>query len=302
MPHMPLINSAFIGLVEGLTEFLPISSTAHMEVVPQLVGMEDPGPAFSAVVQMGAGVSIIAYFFKDLMRYVAAIFRTKSPSNIAPDDLDGRLGWFALLACIPVIVFGLLLHKYIETNFRSLYVIASSLILMGLVLLYAEKVGKQTIPLEKLTLKDAMVIGFAQCLALVPGTSRSGITITSGLFRGVDRGSVTRFSFLISVIPIMGAGIYELFKELKHNKAAFMTDIGAYAIGTVIAMVSAYMVIHWFLGYMRKHSTVGFVIYRVALGLLLFGLLKTGKLHNMAPKEKAASSVTTSIHLASAKP
>ena len=296
MGDISWFQAAFIGLVEGLTEFLPISSTAHMEVVPQLCGMDDPGAAFSAVVQMGAGVAIIAYFFKDLVRYVQGILRTKSPKNVPPEDLDARLGWYTVFATIPALTLGYLLRKQIEGPFRSLYVIAGSMIVLALVLWVAEKVGKRQTPLDKLTLKESQVIGWAQVLALVPGVSRSGITMTAGLFQGLDRESATRFSFLLSVPIIMAAGLYELIKKVLPDPG-IRHQAGPYLLGTLIAGLSAYAVIHWFLGYMRKHSTGIFIAYRIVLGIVLLILLQTGRLkplHAEKPEEpKKTASVQT---------
>jgi undecaprenyl-diphosphatase len=285
------MQAIFIGLVEGITEFLPVSSTAHMTVVPQLFGMEDPGAAFSAVVQMGPVLAIIAYFGKDLLRYIQAILRTRTPANIRRDDLDARLGWFAALATLPALVVGYLLHKPIETTFRSLYVIAVSSILFALVLWAAERVGRRNISLEQMTFPQSQGIGWAQVLAVVPGVSRSGITITAGLFAGLDRESATRFSFLLSVPVITAAGLYELLKKALHDPG-FREQTGVYLLGTAVAAVSAFAVIHWLLGYVRKHSTMVFIIYRILMGAALIFLLQTGRLKDRTAQDEAVETKT----------
>src|SRR5579872_3013469 len=175
---MSFFQAALLGLLQGLTEFLPVSSTAHMAIFPQLLfGMSDPGAAFSAIVQLGPIAAIITYFRSDLARYVQGILRTGSPTRVPPDDVDARLGWYTLLGTIPGAVFGLLLERKIDTDFRKLKVIAVSLIVLAIVLFIAERVGKRVKRLDQMTLGESQVIGWAQVLSLIPGTSRSGVTI-----------------------------------------------------------------------------------------------------------------------------
>lgn len=279
-PTPPTINylqAAFLGLLQGLTEFLPVSSTAHMAIVPQLLfRMRDPGATFSAIVQLGPIIAIIAYFRRDLSRYAQGILRTKNPRNVGPDDVDARLGWFVLLGTLPLLLFGVLLEKQIDTVFRSLYVIAVSLIVLALVLWWAERIAKRTTSLEKMTFGQSQVIGWAQILALIPGTSRSGVTITAGLLQGLDRESAARFSFLLSIPAITAAGVYKLVKVVGHSHLGHET--GPYLLGAVVAGVVAYGVVRWFLGYMKEHSTSAFIIYRILLGVLLLVLLRLGYL------------------------
>ena len=286
---MTFLQALLLGILQGLTEFLPVSSTAHMAIIPQLVGMKDPGSTFSAIVQLGPIVAIVSYFRNDLGRYLSGILRTKSPKNIAKDDLDARLGWYTALGTLPLVVFGVLLEKKIDTVFRSPYVIACSLIGLALVLVVAEKVGKKKLGLEKMTLEQSQFIGWVQVLALVPGTSRSGVTITAGLFTGLNRESAARFSFLLSIPAITLAGLYKLFKAFKETKG-LGADVLPYVAAAVVAGIVAYVVIKWFLGYMKEHSTTGFIIYRIALGVLLLVLLQT---HYLKPdtfdKNKAAT-------------
>ncbi len=281
---MSLFHAILLGLLQGLTEFLPVSSTAHMAIVPQLLGWGDPGAAFSAIVQLGPIVAIVSYFWRDLSRYIAGMFGAGAPKNFGKMDLDARLGWFTLLGTLPIIVFGVLLKHRIESTFRGLYFIAFSLIALALVLVWAEMVGKRKSKLDKLTLKQSQVIGWAQVLALVPGTSRSGVTITAGLFEGLTRESAARFSFLLSIPAIVAAGLFELYGTLRHTKG-LREDIGPYLLAAVVAGVVAYLVIKWFLGFMKEHTTGPFIIYRIALGVLLIVLLQ---MHVLNPRTSTA--------------
>ncbi len=291
VPHISWLQAVLLGLLQGLTEFLPVSSTAHMAIAPQLLGMADPGAAFSAVVQLGPIVAIIAYFRNDLIRYVQGILRTKTPANLRRDDVDARLGWYTLLGTLPLVVFGVLLEKKIDTTFRRLDVIAVSLIVLALILLWAERVGKRRIELDRLTFPQSQVIGWAQVLALVPGTSRSGVTITAGLFQGLTREAAARFSFLLSIPAITAAGLYKLYKVLKTTHLG--GEAGPYLLAALVAGVFAYVVIRWFLGYMKEHNTGVFIIYRILLGIALLVLLHWGLLkdsHQAEPPTQAARS------------
>jgi len=295
--HLNYMQAVVLGLLQGLTEFLPVSSTAHMAVASRLFFGQDAGAAFSAVVQLGPIAAIIAYFRSDLVRYVQGIFRTKSPARVAPDDLDARLGWYTLLGTVPLAIFGVLLESRIDTTFRKPSVMGVSLILLALILLVAERVGKRNKTLEQMTLKESQVIGWAQALALIPGTSRSGVTITAGLFQGLDRESAARFSFLLSIPAITAAGLYKLIKVLKGSGIG--SDAGPYLVGAIVAGVFAYVVVRWFLGYMKEHDTAGFIIYRIVLGMALLGLVATHKISDEAPKkEKPKGAETTATQTA----
>ena len=277
------MQAALLGLLQGLTEFLPVSSTAHMAVASRLLFGKDVGAGFSAVVQLGPIVAIIAYFRADLIRYVQGVFRTKSPRNIPADDLDARLGWFTLLGTVPLAIFGVLLEKKIDTVFRKPSVMGISLIVLALVLLAAERYGARRKTLAQMNFRESQVIGWAQVLALVPGASRSGVTITAGLFQGLDRESAARFSFLLSIPAITAAGLYKLFRELKGSGLG--PDVGPYLVGAVVAGLFAYVVVRWFLAYMKEHNTAGFIVYRIALGLALLGLVATHKISDDPPKK-----------------
>ncbi len=276
------LQAALLGLLQGLTEFLPVSSTAHMAIAPQLLfGMRDPGAAFSAVVQLGPIIAIIAYFRHDLARYIRGVLRTRSPMRVPKEDADARLGWFTLLGTLPLVLFGVLLEKKIDTVFRSLHVIAVSLIVLALVLWWSERVARRTTHLKDMTLGQSQVIGWAQVLSLVPGTSRSGVTITAGLLQGLDRESAARFSFLLSIPAITAAGIYKLAKVLAAHPR-LDNVAGPYLVGVVVAGLFAYIVVRWFLHYMKEHNTGIFIAYRIALGVLLILLLRFGYLTDTA--------------------
>ena len=288
------MQALLLGVFQGLTEFLPVSSTAHMAIVPQLLfHMDDPGAAFSAVVQLGPIVAIILYFRGDLVHYAQGVLRTGSLKNVKKDDINAKLGWYTLLGTIPLLIFGVLLEHKIDTAFRDLHVIAVSLIGLALVLWYAERVAKRAHSLEQTTFKEAMTIGLAQVLALVPGTSRSGVTITAGLLQGLDRESAARFSFLLSIPAISAAGLYKLAKVLHGSHLG--GDAVNYLLAAIVAGIVAYVVIYLFLGYMKEHTTGVFIGYRIALGLLVLYLLHTGALISKPPVEEAAPVPTTAV-------
>jgi undecaprenyl-diphosphatase len=253
-----------------------------MAVIPQIFGMPDPGSAFSAVVQLGPIIAIIAYFRKDLSRYLLGVIRSRSPYNVKRNDIDARIGWYVLFGTVPLMIFGVLLEKKIDTTFRNLYFIAASLIVLAFVLLLAERVGKKKGTLETMEFGESQFIGWAQVLALVPGASRSGVTITAGLFKGLDRESAARFSFLLSIPAITLAGVYKLFKVVKENHG-LGGQAGEYVAAALVAGLVAYVVVYWFLGYMKEHSTTGFIIYRIALGIAILVLLRIGHLHAALP-------------------
>ncbi len=282
-PHLTYIQALILGLVQGVTEFLPISSTAHMRILPALLNHynsswpNDTGAAFSAIAQLGPMVGIIAYFRHDLARYIAGLFRSFSAAKLFPEgDQDARLAWYVVFATVPIIIAGLALEKRIDGQYRNLYFIAGAMIVLALFLLAAELVGKKTRRLESLTLRDALVIGLTQALAVIPGTSRSGVTITSGLFLGLEREEAARFSFLLSVPAITLAGLYKLAKTVPH---ANLHDVaGPYLFAAAVAGVFAYLVVRLLLGYLsdERHTTMPFIVYRIALGIALIGLVHLG--------------------------
>ena len=268
-------DAVVLGVVEGLTEFLPVSSTGHLTVAEKLLGLEVDDPAvtgYTAVIQMGAIAAVIFYFARDIWNIIRAwtlgLFRSEYRGQ-----LDHRMGWYVIVATIPVGVAGLLGKSLITGPLRSLWVVAFALIGWSVVMFVAERVGRQDRPERDLGMKDAIWIGFAQALALIPGISRSGATISVGLFRGLDRVTATKLSFFMSIPALLAAGLYEL-------KDAFSGDIGAgeAITGVLVAFVVAYGAIAWLLRFVAHHSIAWFVPYRVFLGLLLIGLLATGTL------------------------
>ena len=277
VPHLSYLQALILGLVQGATEFLPVSSTAHMRVLPALLHWPDPGAAFSAVVQLGPIVAIIAYFRRDLVRYVAGILRGLKAGRMFPrGDEDARLGWYTLLGTIPLALAGLALEKRVDGEYRNLYFVAGALIGLAVILLIAELVGRRNRPLESLTFGSAMLIGLAQALALVPGASRSGVTYTTGLFLGLTREAAIRFSFLLSIPAITLAGLYKLLKVLRSTHLG--AEAGPYLFSALVAGGIAYVVVRWLLGYLGddKHSTMPFIVYRVLLGIALLFLVHIG--------------------------
>jgi undecaprenyl-diphosphatase len=268
---MNLGQAVVYGIVQGLTEFLPISSSGHLRIVPALCGWKDPGAAFTAVIQLGTVLAVLLYFWRELFHVTVGWFRGVLDRG-ARGTLEYRMGWYLILATIPVGVFGLIFDHQIETGARNLWLIASTLIVLALVLLVAEKVSTRDRGEEEINRTDAITVGLAQALALIPGVSRSGATITAGLFRGLDRPTAARFSFLLSVPAVVLSGLFEARK---------IGDPGGPAIGvTVVATIISFFVglasIAWLMRYISRHSTMVFIIYRVLLGLLLFGLLAAG--------------------------
>ncbi|MDR3707832.1 MAG: undecaprenyl-diphosphatase UppP [Capsulimonadaceae bacterium] len=294
VPHISYMTAVILGLLQGLTEFLPVSSTAHMAIVPQLFfKMDDPGSAFSAVVQLGPIIAIIAYFRNDLVRYVEGIIRTKSPANVVADDMDARLGWYTLFGTIPLLIFGAVLEKKIDTQFRHLDVIAVALILLALVLWAAEAASKRVKTIDRISFKDSQIIGWAQVLALVPGASRSGVTITAGLFLGLTREAAARFSFLLSIPAITAAGVYKLLKTLHTSHLG--GDTGPFLLGALVAGLFAYVVVKWFMGFMKEHNTGLFIAYRIALGITILVLLHLGVVKNSSKPVEANAPATATV-------
>jgi undecaprenyl-diphosphatase len=268
------LESIVLGIVQGLTEFLPISSTAHLRIVPAFLGWDDPGAAFTAVTQLGTMAAVLLYFRHDLIRIALAWLRSLRDRS-ARRELDARMGWYIVLGTIPIGIFGVLFKDQIENGARDLYLIGSALIVLGLVLLAAERVGKKDRPIEQIEARDGLAMGFAQALALVPGVSRSGATITAGLFLGLDRTSAARFSFLLSVPAVVLSGLLELGSILTGDEGQHVST-GRLALATVLAFITGYAAIAWMLRYLGSHSTIVFVVYRVVLGSLVLALVASG--------------------------
>ncbi len=269
---MDLLRSIVLGIIQGLTEFLPISSSAHLAIFPQLFGWEDPGAAYTAVVQIGTEVAVVLYFWRDIWTIASAWLRGLV-SRKARQDPNWMMGWFIIIGSTPIVVFGLLLEDLIDRDFRNLWVMAVMLIGLGLLLGLAEKVGRKSTPIESLTMGHAILFGLAQSCAIVPGVSRSGATITMGLLLGYERQAATRYAFLLAIPAVLGAGIYKL-KDIPGGENAYGTF--PTIVGTLVSFAVGMAVIHWLLKYVSTHSYAPFVIYRVVLGLLVIGLLVFG--------------------------
>lgn len=271
---MDAFQAIILGIVQGLTEFLPISSSAHLRIVPAIAGWDDPGTAFTAVIQLGTMAAVVLFFADDLLRIARAwLAGLRDPARRAHPD--SRMGWYLILGTIPVSVAGLALKSIIETDHPNLVLIGTALIVFGLILLAAEHVGAQRRDIGSLTTRDVALIGTAQALALIPGVSRSGATITAGLFLGLDRLAAARFSFLLSVPAIVLSGLFEL-KGVVDGSAEGAAGPGETALATVLAFAVGYASIALFLRYLASHSTSVFVGYRVVLGAGVLALVAAG--------------------------
>ncbi len=267
---MSNFEAIVLGLVQGLTEFLPISSSGHLRIVPALLGWPDPGAGFTAVIQLGTMAAVLIYFRADLWRIAVAWLR-ELRVPIRQASQEARLGWFIVLGTIPISIFGFVFKDQIESGARSLYLIGSALILFSFVMVLAERVGTRRRDLSEMNGRDGLFVGMAQALALIPGVSRSGATISAGLFRGFDRIAAARYSFLLSVPAVVLSGLFEL-RKIGEDGAS----VGATAIATLVAFASGYLAIAWLLRYLSTHTLEIFVVYRIALGVLVLALAATG--------------------------
>jgi undecaprenyl-diphosphatase len=264
---MSIIEALVLGLVQGLTEFLPISSSAHLRVVPALMGYPDPGAAYSAVIQLGSVIAVISYFWTDLLNLATGSFKAVKEGKY--DSHEVRIAGGILIGTLPVCILGLLLKSLLEQDdspLRSLYVIGTASIVMGLILFLAEKLDKQTRTMEQIGARDGLLVGLGQACALIPGCSRSGSTLTVALFLGIKREDAARFSFLLGIPAITLSGLL----ELKHLLSAGITSDGAMTLvaGFAVSLVVSYLAIAWLLRYLKSHSTIVFVIYRVLFGIV----------------------------------
>ncbi|MEJ7825341.1 MAG: undecaprenyl-diphosphate phosphatase [Solirubrobacteraceae bacterium] len=270
---MNLLQAIVLGIVQGLTEFLPISSSGHLRIVPAFAGWEDPGAAFSAVIQLGTMAAVVLYFRADLLRIVRTWLASLRDPALR-GEVDARLGWYLIIATVPISIIGLAFKDQIEGGARNLYLIGTTLIVLGLVLLVAEKVSSRERDIKAITRRDAIVIGFAQALALIPGVSRSGATITAGLFLGFDRVAAARFSFLLSIPAVVLSGLFEM-RYVLDGSAEGAVGAGPTAIATLLAFVSGYASIAFLLKFLTTHTTGVFVAYRVVLGSAVLVLAGT---------------------------
>jgi undecaprenyl-diphosphatase len=260
-----------LGIVQGLTEFLPISSSGHLRIVPAIAGWEDPGAAFTAVIQLGTMAAVVLYFRADLWRVGTTWLRSLRDRSLR-SSLDARMGWYLIIGTIPIGVFGFLFKDQIETGARDLRLIGTMLIVFGLVMLLAERVGSKKKTVDDLDTRDGLLYGAAQSMALIPGVSRSGSTITAGMFLGYTRADAARFSFLLSIPAVVASGLFEMRKVGEDT----MPSTGVTILATVVAFVVGYASIAWLLRWLGTHTTMVFVLYRVVLGLLVLGLVAAG--------------------------
>jgi undecaprenyl-diphosphatase len=285
---MNFIDALILGLVQGLTEFLPISSSAHIRIVGELLGTgADPGARFTAIIQLGTETAVLIYFWRDITRIIGRWFLALF-GRIPRSDPDARMGWLIIVGSIPIVILGLLFQNDIETTFRSLWIVAVSMIVFGILLAIADRFGAKERRLKDLTWAHGIIYGLAQSLALIPGVSRSGGTITAGLFMGYQRRAAARYSFLLALPAVFGSGLYQLYKSIKDPCVAATAAAQSCTpevfgpvetlAAAVVAFVVGLLVIAFFMGYISRHSFLPFVIYRLALGSLLIVLLTTGVL------------------------
>lgn len=270
---MNWFEAAFLGLIQGLTEFLPISSSAHLRIVGELLpNAADPGAAFTAITQLGTETAVLVFFWKDIVRIIGAWFNALR-GRVPHSDPDAKMGWLIIIGSIPIAVLGLLFEEQIDTSFRSLWIVATTLVVFGLILAVADYYGKQNRELTALSPKHGILFGFAQALALIPGVSRSGGTITAGLFMGYTREAAARYSFLLAIPAVFASGLYKLAKSFDEPGIYSLPQTG---LATLIAFIVGFVIVGWFLKYVSTHSYRIFVWYRVALGLALYLLLGFG--------------------------
>ena len=271
---MGLGEGALLGLVQGLTEFLPISSSAHLAIVGTLIGADDPGAAFTAISQLGTEAAVVLYFRRDIARIVSHWVRSLV-GKVARDDPDARMGWLVILGTIPIGLLGLLFQDQIETTLRGFVVIATTLWVFGLVLGAADRFGRHERTLDQLTWKHGVLFGLAQAMALIPGVSRSGGTISMGLLLGYTRQAAARYSFLLAIPAVVLSGFFQLYDELSGGASVTWTPT---VLATVIAFAVGYVVIAWLMRFISTHSYRSFVVYRLVAAAVVYALVLAGQL------------------------
>jgi undecaprenyl-diphosphatase len=281
---MGLFEAILLGIVQGLTEFLPVSSSAHVRIVGEfLPSATDPGATFTAITQIGTEIAVLVYFARDIGHIIGTWFRSLVGRSwwlqaLAGQKNDARIGWLIIVGTLPIVIVGYTAQEYIRSSFRSLWLVATVLIVFGLILAVADTWGKKERDLSSLTVPHGLLYGFAQTLALVPGVSRSGATIAMGRSLGYDRVSATRYSFLLAIPAVMGSGLYELNTALQGSAVSAPFSLLETAVATVIAFGVGLAVISWLMRYISTRSFMPFVVYRVTLGSVLLVLLATGVL------------------------
>ncbi len=275
---MSIIEAIILGLVQGITEFLPISSTAHLTIAGKMMGLinadrPEEWTAIIAIIQLGTLASILIYFAKDIYNIVLEFFRDNltQRKSFKQQSLNSRLGWLIIIGTIPVVIIGLGFKDLIEGALtKNLFVIATSLIVLAMILFIAEKTAKFNKKIEDVGIKEAIVVGIAQAFALIPGSSRSGTTITGGLFMGLNREAAARFSFLLSIPAIFASGILQLKEGLEFLSNEHLVAI---LVATIVSGISGYLAIDFLLKFLRKNSTTLFIVYRIAAGIIILALL-----------------------------
>lgn len=278
MPIVEWWHAVVLGLVQGLTEFLPISSSAHLRLTSDLLGIGDAGAAFTAITQLGTEAAIILIYWRKITQiiraWVGALPFGPWKGTVPKDDPNARLGWYVILGSIPIVILGLLFQDYIDTVLRNLLLVAAMLAIFGVILGWADMNARLEKDLDQMTPRDALFFGLAQSLALVPGVSRSGGTITAGLLMGYNRKAAADYSFLLAIPAVLGSGFYKLFKDGLTGASPVPMEMTLLA--TVVAFVVAYVVVLWFLKLISTRSYAPFVIYRVLLALVIVGLVWGG--------------------------
>lgn len=272
-----ILKAILLGVVQGLTEFLPVSSTAHLRIIPSFFGWGDIGASYTAVIQVGTMIAIILYFRSDLMNMSKAMILSLKTRDF--NSKDTRLLIMIIIGTIPIVIAGFLLKDLIRHQFRNMYIVAASLIFFSIILMIADRFTKKKIDLNSITYKDGIIIGIFQAMALIPGASRSGSTISGAFFRNMTREDAARFSFLLSIPAVLLSGVYELFSQratLLSGESAVLSLF----IATVVSGVVGYWSIWFLLSYIKKHSMMLFVIYRVVFGILIIVLLSMGIIQN----------------------
>ena len=273
-----MFEAIFLGVLQGLTEFLPISSSAHIRIAGELFGTNsDPGATFTAITQIGTELAVLIYFRRDIVRIISAWFSQVSRKQLnAAEKADARLGWLIILGTLPIVALGYFGQEIIRNDFRSLWLIATTLIVFGIILGIADKYGKTERQLHQLTPMHGVLYGLAQSLALIPGVSRSGATIAMGRFMGYSREAALRYSFLLALPAVFGSGFYELKGALGESSAGQVFSLPETFVATAVAFVIGYAVIAWLLKYVTTKSFAPFIIYRIILGTVILILLMTG--------------------------
>jgi undecaprenyl-diphosphatase len=270
------LEALLLGLVQGLTEFLPVSSSAHLAILGAfLPSAQDPGAAFTAITQIGTEAAVVIFFWKDIVRIISHWFGSFT-GRVPRNDPDARMGWLIIIGSVPIVALGLFFQDQIEGVFRSLWLVAGMLIFFGVLLGIADAVGAHRRKLKDLTVGHGIVFGLAQSLALVPGVSRSGGTITAGLFLGYERAAAARYAFLLAIPAVFGSGFYQLFKVLREPEVDPAFNLWETGAATIVAFFVALVVIKYFMAWISKRSFLPFVIYRVALGAFVMIMLATG--------------------------